>query len=180
MLFLQLIVFLAGFLRLGITTVKTNPDPIAGVEQAGAMVPNGALLAAMAAVQQNAAPAFGNWSLTIVPSSLGARTYTGSELVGGIFRRHSVGGVALTDCTDTATNIVNAIPGAKINQSFAVLLANLNSSSPGLTLAGGTGVSMAGTNIVGGLQMRLFLGQVTGSAAVTLTGCFAMQLGSGL
>lgn len=174
-----LLSLLAGFFRLCITSVKTAPDPVTGIEQAGALVPNAGLVPALAALQTNAAPAFGNWSLTVVASGLAARTYSGAELVGGIIRRHSVGGTVITDCTDTATNIINAIPGAKVNQTFALFLANLNSST-GVTLAGGTGVTIAGTNVIGGLSGRLFLGQVTGSAAVTLTGCFPWSMGSGL
>lgn len=176
------IVYLAslivGFFRPSITTVKTSPDPISGIEQTGAQVPNGAILGALTALQNNASPVFGNWSQTVVPN-VGAYTYTGAMLVGGIIRRLSTGGTVINDCTDTATNILNAIPGAKVNQTFPLILANLNSST-GVTMVAGTGVTLAGTNVVGGLQARLFLGQVTGSAAVTFTGCFAFSLGSGL
>lgn len=175
----DLLFFLAGFFRPSITTVKTNPDPVTGTEQDGALVPNGALVAQLGALQQNAAPAFGNWSQTVILASRAADTYPASAMTGGIIRRLSTGGTVINDCTDTATNIVNAIPGAKVNQNFIMVLANLNSST-GVTLQGGTGVTMAGTNIVGGLSARIFLGQVTGSAAVTMTGTFAMQLGSGL
>lgn len=175
----HLISFLAGFFRLPITTVKGSPDPLSGTEQDGALVPNGALLQQMQAFQTNASPAFGNWSQTVIPASSAAATYNGNNLTGGIIRRLSVGGTVINDCTDTATNIIAAIPGAKVNQTFPLILANLNSST-GVTLQGGTGVTMAGTNVVGGLQARLFLGQVTGSGAVTMTGCFAFNLGSGL
>ncbi len=175
----HLLTFLFGFLRPAITTVKGAPDPITGTEQAGALVPNAALTQQFLAFQNNAAPAFGNFNLTIIPASLAARTYNANELVGGIIRRHSVGGTNITDSTDTATNIVNAIPGAKVNQTFPLVVANLNSSA-GLTVAGGTGVTVVGSNNIGGLSARLFLGQVTGSAAVSLTGCFSFALGSGL
>lgn len=178
-LLFHLLAFIQGFLRPAITTVKGSPDPVSGSEQAGAMVTNDAILRQVTAFQNNASPAFGNWSQTVIPASLAADTYEGGEMVGGIIRRLSVGGTVINDCTDTATNIIAAIPGAKVNQSFPLLLANLNSST-GVTLRAGTGVTIAGTNVVGGLQMRLFLGTVTGSNAVTMTGCFAMTLGSGL
>lgn len=174
---LNLLVFLAGFLRLGITTVKTNPDPIAGIEQDGALVPNGALVAAINALQTNASPAFGNWSQVLIPQSLSATTYTGNQIAGGIIRRLSPAGTTV-DSTDTATNIILAIPGAKVNQSFPLFVANMGSSA--LQVAAGTGVTMAGTNVISGFSVRLFLGQITGSAAVTMTGLFSMQLGSGL
>jgi len=167
---------LIGFFRLGITTVKTNPDPVAGIEQDGALVPNGALVAGLQALQTNASPAFGNWSQTLIPASATAFTYPGSAIVGGIIRRFSPG-AAFTDSTDTATNIINAIPGAKVNQTFPLIIANLGSGLE--TLAGGTGVTIAGTAAIGSGTARLYLGQVTGSAAVTLTSCFGWNLGTG-
>lgn len=175
----KLLLFLAAFFRPRITTVKTSPDPAGGTDQAGAMVTNEGILRQVGALQQNAAPVFGNWSQTVIPSSIAADTYQAGAMVGGIIRRLSVGGTVINDCTATATDIVNAIPGAKVNQTFPLILANLNSST-GVTLRANTGVTMAGTNVIGGLSARLFLGQVTGSAAVTLTGCFAFPLGSGL
>lgn len=175
MFVLNLIAFLASFFRPGITSVKTSPDPIIGIEQDGALIPNGALVAAMQAVQTNASPAFGNWSQTLIPA-IAAATYDGGTLVGGIIRRFSPG-AAFTDCTDTATNIINAIPGAKVNQTFPLIIANLGSGNE--TLSGGTGVTIAGTAVIASNSTRLFLGQVTGSAAVTLTNCFAWGNGLG-
>ena len=165
-----LIQLVLAFFRLGITTVKTGPqDPPAGLEQAGALVPNGAIVGLAAALSQNASPAFGNWNATIIPASLSAATYNANQLVGGIIKRFSTG-AATTDSTDTATAIVNAIPGAKVNQTFPILVGNLGSGA--LTLAGGTGVTMAGSAVISSNSIRLFLGQVTGSAAVTITGMF--------
>lgn len=169
------IALIAGFLRIPITTVKTNPDPVIGTPPAGAMVAAGDLIPQLAALQTNAAPAFGNFSQTLVPA-ISASTYLGNQLVGGIIRRFSPG-AAFTDCTDTATAIISAIPGAKVNQSFITIIANLGSGLQ--TLSGGTGVTIAGTATIGSAQARLYLGQVTGSAAVTLTNCFAWNLGTG-
>src|SRR4051812_15106056 len=107
---LNLFAFVLGFFRPGITTPKTSPDPIAGIEQNGSMVNNGALLGALGALQQNSAPAFGNWSQSLIPA-IGAATITGGQLTGGIIRRFAPSS-AFTDCTDTATNIILAIPGA--------------------------------------------------------------------
>lgn len=174
---LNFIGLLAGFFRALITTIKTTPDPVSGIEQDGALVPNGALVAVMNALQTNGSPAFGNWSQVLIPQSLAAATYNGNNIVGGIIRRFSPAGTTV-DCTDTATNIINAIPGAKVNQTFPLFVANMGSSA--LQVAAGAGVTMAGTNVISGFSMRMFLGQVTGSAALTMTGLFSMQLGSGL
>ncbi len=113
---------------------------------------------------------------TAVPA-IAAATYNANNMVGGIIRRFSPG-AAFTDCTDTATNIVNSIPGAKPLQTFPLLIANLGSGLE--TLAAGTGVTIAGTTTISSNSTRLFLGQVTGSAAVTLTSCFQFSNGPGL
>lgn len=173
----HLIALFLEFFRLGITTVKTGPqDPPSGIEQAGALVPNAGIVALAGALSQNASPAFGNWNQILIPASLSAATYNANNLVGGIIRRFSTG-AATTDSTDTGTNIVNAIPGAKVNQTFPLLIANLGSGT--LTLGAGSGVTLAGTAIIGSATARLFLGQVTASNAVTFTGCFGWNLGTG-
>ena len=163
----------ASFLRLAITPVKPGPISVGAAVpgQSGAMPDYGNLAVMATALSNNAAPAFGNWSQTLVPASLSANTMSGGQLVGGIIRRFAPGS-AFTDCTDTATNIVNAIPGATPLQTFPIIIANLGSGAATMTLAAGTGVTIAGTATIAGNSFRLFLGQVTGSAAVTLTNCF--------
>lgn len=172
------IALLCDFFRPGITTVKLAADPPQGTEQAGALVPNGFMVQAFGALQQNASPAFGNWNQIIVPASLSAATYNANSIVGGIIRRFQTASGNVTDSTDTGTNIVNAIPGAKVNQTFLTMVANMGSA--GLTLAAGSGVSLTGTNVMGGFSMRLFLGQVLSSNSVGLTGLFSFGLQSGL
>lgn len=168
--------FLA-FFRLGITTVKTGPaDPPANLEQAGALVPNSAIVGLAAALSQNASPAFGNASGTIIPNTPAPTTYPAQAMVGGYIMRFSPG-AATTDSTDTGTNIVNAIPGAKVNQSFTLTVANLGSGS--ITLGSNTGVQLLGTMLIGSAQARLFLGKVTGSNTISLTNQFAWNLGTG-
>ena len=179
---LSLIFFIAGFFRAGITPVKTGPTTPAAIEQAGALVPNSALTPLISNISTNAAPAFGNWSNTIIPASLSAYTIPGAQLVGGIIQRFSAS-AATVDCTDTATNIINAIPGAVPNQTFRFEYANLGSQP--VTLAPGVQVTMLGTNVIGGLTARLFLGQVMGSGAggsgtVQISGLYAFGLQSGL
>lgn len=175
---MQLIKFLLtilGFFRPAITPIKTIPNNMANIEQDGAMIPNSALVPAIQALANFGAPAFGNWSQTLVPV-VAATTIQAAQLVGGIIRRFSPA-ANYTDSTDTATNIVNAIPGATPLQTFPLLIANLGSGI--MTLAGGTGVTIAGTATIASNATRLFLGQVTGSAAVTITSCFQWGNGTG-
>jgi hypothetical protein len=173
---LQALFFLAGFLRPAVTSVKGAPDPLGGIEQAGAMVPNGAMVQALSAFSANAAPAFGNFNFTLIPQNVAARTYTGAEMVQTIIKRFAPAQGTLVDCTDTATNIVAAIPGAKPLQTWLTIVANMGSTA--LTVAAGAGVSIAGTALVQSMSARIFVGQVTGSAAVTFTNAFGFPLGS--
>jgi hypothetical protein len=72
-----------------------------------------------------------------------------------------------TDSTDTAANIVNAIPGAAPLQTFPVFISNMGSAV--LTIAGGTGVTLAGTASIARFSTRLFLGTILGSTSVQLS-----------
>lgn len=164
---------LAGFLRHPVTPIKTTPAP-AAAETAGAMMTQPGILGLINNIVTNGSPVFGNWGLTRIGAPLAAATYTGAQLVQGLIRRELA--ATTTDSSDTATNIVNAIPGAIVGQTFPFLLFNAGPNS--LTFAAGTGVTLFGSAVVGGLQARLFLGQVTGSAAVSFTNVFSFG-GSG-
>lgn len=174
---------LAAFVRLAITPIKPGPaaisDPVAGIYgQQGAMPNQGNMGVVLSALSNNGSPAFGNWSQTLIAANLTAATYSGPQMVGGIIRRFGNAAGTTTDSTDTGTNIVNAIPGATPLQTFLMFLANMGSGA--LAMVAGSGVSLAGTNLVGGFSARLFLGQVTASNAVTMTGLFSFGLSSGL
>lgn len=173
-----------AFFRLCITPIKPGPaaitDPVLGISgQNGAMpdVRNASVI--LSALSNNGSPAFGNWSQTLVASSLLASTLTGGQLVGGIIKRFAPT-AASTDSTDTGTNIVNAIPGAVVGQSFPLLYANLGSAanSVTMTLGAGSGVTITGTNTITSNSIRLFLGTITASNAVTLTSCFQFGIGA--
>ena len=172
-----LVSLLAAFFRCAITTVKGNPDPASMAnDPAGAMVTPAVFIPMIQALQQNGAPAFGNWTSVLIPQTLTARTYTAGEIVGGLIRRFAPAVGATTDCTDTATNIVSAIPGAKVGQTWLSFIANMGSTA--LTLAAGTGVTIAGTALIQSNSLGVWLGQVTGSAAVTFSHQFNIPLGS--
>lgn len=176
MLLARLAHLILGFFRLAITPIKTNPNLLQNTEQAGSLVPGSALIPALQALAVNGSPAFGNFSQTLVPNSLAANTMTGGQIVGGIIRRFSPN-ANFTDSTDTGTNIVNAIPGAVVGQTFLTMIANLGSGI--MTIGAGAGVTIAGTTTIASQGMRLFLGQVTGSAAVTMTSLFQWGNGTG-
>ena len=167
----------ASLFRPGISTVKLGAgDPAQNIEQDGALVPNGAIVALANALSNNASPAFGNFSGTIVPNTPAPATYPAAAMVGTLIMRFSPG-AATTDSTDTATNIINAIPGAKVGQSWLTLIANLGSGL--ITLGSNTGVQLAGTAQIGSATARFFLGKVTGSNTISFTGLFGFNLGTG-
>lgn len=168
----------AHLFRPAITPVNTNPDNQFDIEQDGAMIPSGAIIAALQGIANAAAPAFGNFTQILIPNSLAATTYNANNLVGGIIRRFGFAAALTTDSTDTGTNIVNAIPSAVVNQTFPLMVANMGSNS--LVMAAGSGVAITGTNVIAGFSMRLFLGQVLASNSVGFTGLFSMPLSSSL
>ncbi len=155
-----------SFLRLAITPVKVTTPP-GSIEVLGAMPTQTGLVGAVTDLSNNAAPAFGNMGQ--VPLSGVTNTWAAGDMVGGIIRRY--GAQSSADLTDTATNIVNSIPGAKVNQTFPLWVANLSSAGD-MSPIGGAGVTLVGTTTINRQSARLFLGRVTGSATVTLTSCF--------
>jgi hypothetical protein len=160
-----LLMVLASFVRLAITPVKTTVPP-GNIEILGAMPTQAGLVGAVTDLTNNAAPAFGNFAQ--VPLSGVTNTWPAAAMVGGIIRRYGTSSAA--DLTDTAANIVASIPGAKVGQSFPLFVANLSSGV--MTPGAGSGVTLVGTTTITGFAARLFIGTVTGSAAVTLTSCF--------
>lgn len=93
----------------------------------------------------------------------GNQTLSAAELLGGVIDDDPEG--AATWTTDTAANIVAAIPNARVGLTFDVVLHNDATAASGevVTLAGGTGVTIAGTaltltegtNETGLLRLRL-------------------------
>ena len=162
---------IVGFLRPQITPVKTTIAPTAA-EMAGAMPTQANIVGSVTDLKNNAAPVFGNFNLGIYAGV--TNTLLAKDIVGGIIRRNSAQSNA--DLTDTATNIVNAIPGAVVGQTFPVWIGNLGLGT--MTLTGGTGVTMVGTATIQPTSVGLFLGQVTGSAAVSITRAFTFPSGT--
>jgi hypothetical protein len=97
-------------------------------------------------------------------STVGAGTITAAGIASGITNRTG-STAAFTDTTDTAANIIAALPNANIGQSFLYVYYN---NTPGVaTLAGGTGVTVTGT-IVPQACWAEFLVTYTAAATVTM------------
>jgi hypothetical protein len=109
-------------------------------------------------------------------STVGAGTITAAGIVGGVTSRTgSQSATPFTDTTDTAANIIAALPGAAVGMSFEYTYTNTTNATA--TLAGGTGVTVSGvTSVTAGKSVRYL---VTYTAAATLT-MVAISVGSAL
>jgi hypothetical protein len=74
-------------------------------------------------------------------TTAGAGTYSAANLLGGRITRDP-NGLDRTDTTDTAANIVGAITGASVGDSFICVVENTADALEAITLAGGTGVTL--------------------------------------
>lgn len=167
----RLINLFLGLFRPAITPVKTTSDPAsptAGVtNQEGAMLDQSNMVVLINNLKNNAAPAFGNSELATKSGT--TNTWSALDMVGGLIKRYMTQSAA--DVTATATEIITAIPGAQVGQTFPLVVANLGSVGV-LTPVAGTGVTLLGTTTINRLTSRWMVGKILGSAAVTLQGGF--------
>jgi hypothetical protein len=99
----------------------------------------------------------------------GGVTINAAQLIGQLFS-HTGASTAITDTTDTAANIVAALPQAFPGFWIPLKIMNFNSST--LTIAGGSGVSNVGNNVIAAgasYDFILFINNVS-SPACTLYG----------
>lgn len=97
-----------------------------------------------------------------VISTVGNGTLTAAALVGGQINR-SGPTAAYTDTTDTAANIVAALPAFVAGEEFRVVLKNATIYSQ--TIAAGTGVTLPGTVLVPGLTESTYFVTIGGTSA---------------
>ena len=98
-------------------------------------------------------------------------TLTAAQIVNAI-AQISGSTVANTATTDTATNIVAAIPNAQIGQTFEIIVQNGNTSSGTITLSGGTGVTVTNTYATAAQPItttRQYRGVVTNATTPAVT-----------
>ena len=94
------------------------------------------------------------------------QTISAANLIGGLYSAVSRG-AGQTDTTDTAANIVAAIPDCAIGDTFEFMFINVSSNS--VTLASGTGVTLlaggAASFAIGASKARRFMFRVTNATA---------------
>lgn len=106
-------------------------------------------------------------------TTAGADTLTAAAIIGGVITRSGPTAV-YTDTTDTAALIQAAWPGGAVGSSLEITIKNTVAFRE--TLAGGTGVTLAGQTVIPGLGVGRFLIVWTGVNTLTMTGLSVTQL----
>lgn len=103
-------------------------------------------------------------------NTAGAATLSTAQILGGLILRDPAGSNR-TDTTETAANLVAAVPGVAVGSSMFLLIRNTADAAETITVDGGTGVTISGTATIAQNNSKLFLvrfDNVTGSSeAVT-------------
>ena len=105
------------------------------------------------------------------PAAGATGTLTAAMLIGGVIDGDSEAAGGATWTTDTAANIIAAIPDAKVGSTFQTVVMNNNTgaSAEVITLAGGTDVTMRGVTLTlteGTNETALLIFRMTGAAAM--------------
>lgn len=98
--------------------------------------------------------------ITVGPDS--ATTLTAAQLLGGIIEAPIT--TARTYTTDTAANIDAAIDSPAVGDTFSVQVINTSGGANSVTLAGGSGVTIKGTAVVGQSKVSYIMFLRTGTA----------------
>lgn len=98
-------------------------------------------------------------------ATVGAGTLTAAQIKSGCILR-TASGSAVTDTTDTAANILAAMPDLEVGESFLCYYSNQNAFV--MTLAGGTGVTASGTLATAASTMKALLFTKTSSTTLTM------------
>lgn len=101
-----------------------------------------------------------------VNASAGAQTISVPQILGGLAVFTGAAG-AVTYTTDTAANILAAMPDMDIGDTFGFILSN--TAAQVATIAGGTGVTASG-NLTVNASFRIFVLERTGAATMNLYG----------
>ena len=102
----------------------------------------------------------------LAANTAGVMTFTAAQLIGGLIVRTAMG-AARSDVTDSAANIVAAIPNYVVGTSFEFKILNQTATYTE-TLTAGSGVTITGTATTATLCYHWYLAVITGASAVTI------------
>lgn len=100
-------------------------------------------------------------------STVGAGTLTAAGLAGGVVTR-SGSVAAYSDATDTAANIIAALPNGNVGQSWEVTIKNTVAFAQ--TITAGSGVTLSGQTVIPPNSVGRFLLTYSAAGAVTMQG----------
>jgi hypothetical protein len=153
------------FLRLCLAVLFPELIPASALASALEMnggIPNdGGLIAYLAQLAANGSHPFvgiGNYQAL---ANASGQTWNAANVPGGIAGTVLLrsGAAGVSDTTDTALNIVAAMPNAYVGQTALFILANTNTGT--LTVVAGTNVTLAGTTTAITVACRFYLLKVT-------------------
>ena len=105
------------------------------------------------------------FSTTVTTEATAAAvTYTAAQLKGGLILRNT-NGASRSDLFPTAANIVAAIPGAFVGQTFEVNIRNTAGAAETITMTTNTGLTLSGTMTITQLHQKPFLVRLTNVTA---------------
>jgi hypothetical protein len=112
------------------------------------------------------------FSTTVTTEATAAAvTYTAAQLKGGLIFRNT-SGAGRSDLFPTAANIVAALPGAFVGQTFEVTIRNTAGAAETITMTTNTGLTLTGTMTIAQLNQRSFWVRLTnvnpGAETVTI------------
>lgn len=109
-------------------------------------------------------------------TTVGNGTLTAAGLVGGEIVRSGPTGV-YTDATDTAANIIAALPGAVVGSSFSILIKNTTAFTQ--TITAGTGVTLPPTVIVPAFAVLNYIATIATASTITIVHIDTVAIGTG-
>lgn len=144
----------------------------ASIEENGGVINNGALIGFLTGLLNNSAPVTGSWNYATLANAAG-QTWNAANVPGGIAGNVLLrsGAAGVSDTTDTALNIVSAIPGSYVGMTSLFIVANTNSGT--LTVVAGTNVTLAGTTTIVATGARFYQVKVTNLANYLAPGAAA-------
>lgn len=96
------------------------------------------------------------------------QTISVAAILGGLYSRSGTN-TNRTDTTETAANILAAMPEMDIGDTYTFMVSNATANP--LVIAGGTNVTASGNLTVPTLQSKFFVLEKTSATAMTLYGC---------
>ena len=103
----------------------------------------------------------------VTNSSAGAQTISLDQILGGVARFTGAAG-AVTYTTDTAANILAAMPDMDIGDTYVFSVSNTAAQTA--TIAGGTGVTAVSGNLTVNATSKFFVLEKTSSTTMNLYG----------